>query len=434
MYRDFGRISVVLAAVSAAAIVMAACAPAASTLGPTAVANSARAPEIQASPAATATATTPVEAAAPAPVGEVLQLTIVPALSEASYSVSEQFFGLDLPQTAVGRTNAVSGALNLRAENGAYALSPSRIEVDLRTLVSGDHDRDDGLLVNYLQSRQFPAAVFEARSINNAQGALETGRAVRFELGGDLTVRDITRPATFVVTATLQDGELTGVAETRVLMRDFGIEPPNIANVLTVQDGVTIRAALTARAGLSAEAAAAIQPAATTTPVAAAGGALVSGDVSPIPPDYAESMVLYALVNRPDTIRRMYISPAAIEAVRAGQPMPSGTRIIMDTTMRSSGAPAGTIFNREKRDGWGDAALSPAERNSTWRYPAHSRAGLTLQAQDAQYCHTCHVAAGGPDYVFTFPQLQAFIKTGQVQEYTCDGSGRTPCEDQRRSE
>lgn len=128
----------------------------------------------------------------------------------------------------------------------------------------------------------------------------------------------------------------------------------------------------------------------------------------------------------------MYISPAAIEAVRNGQAMPSGTRIIMDTTMSGSGQPAGTIFNREKRDGCGSSALSPAERNSTWRYPAHSREGLTLQAQDAQYCHACHVAAGGPDYVFTFPQLQAFVQTGVVQEYTCTAGGRTPCEDQKR--
>jgi polyisoprenoid-binding protein YceI len=70
---------------------------------------------------------------------------------------------------------------------------------------------------------------------------------VNFQLVGDLTIRDVTQPATFDITATLQDGTVTGTGTTALKMTDFGITPPDFANTLTVQDDFIVNLVFTAR-------------------------------------------------------------------------------------------------------------------------------------------------------------------------------------------
>ena len=62
------------------------------------------------------------------------------------------------------------------------------------------------------------------------------GEEVAFELAGDLTIRDITRPATFEVVAVVDGNTLSGTATATLLLSDFGIEPPDFANTLRVED------------------------------------------------------------------------------------------------------------------------------------------------------------------------------------------------------
>jgi hypothetical protein len=40
---------------------------------------------------------------------------------------------------------------------------------------------------------------------------------------------------------------ITGTATTFLLMRDFGFDPPNIANLVSVEDGVNLTVNFTAR-------------------------------------------------------------------------------------------------------------------------------------------------------------------------------------------
>jgi hypothetical protein len=55
-----------------------------------------------------------------------------------------------------------------------------------------------------------------------------------------MTVRDVTQPLTWDMTARLDGETLSGSASTFLLMRDFGFEPPDIAGILKVTDGVTV--------------------------------------------------------------------------------------------------------------------------------------------------------------------------------------------------
>ena len=64
---------------------------------------------------------------------------------------------------------------------------------------------------------------------------------------GDLTIRDITKSVTFDVTASLEGDTITGMASAPLLMSDFGIDPPNFANTLTVKDAFMVNVEFVAR-------------------------------------------------------------------------------------------------------------------------------------------------------------------------------------------
>jgi polyisoprenoid-binding protein YceI len=67
------------------------------------------------------------------------------------------------------------------------------------------------------------------------------GEPVTFQLLGDLTVRDVTVPVGFDVTATLDGGTITGTATATANMSDFGFDPPDMMNMFTVQDEFQIQ-------------------------------------------------------------------------------------------------------------------------------------------------------------------------------------------------
>ena len=82
----------------------------------------------------------------------------------------------------------------------------------------------------------YPWATFTATGGEGAPATYNEVEEVSFKLSGALTIREITQPATFDVTARLSGDTPTGTATTRLKMSDFGIEPPNFANTLTVRD------------------------------------------------------------------------------------------------------------------------------------------------------------------------------------------------------
>ena len=117
----------------------------------------------------------------------------------------------------------------------------------MNTLATDQDRRDDWIRENGPRFNDFPLATFTATAIEGAPAAYNDGDEVSFKMAGDLTVREVTQPATFDVTARLAGDTLTGVATTRLLMSTFGIEPPNFANTLTVADEFGIEVQFTAK-------------------------------------------------------------------------------------------------------------------------------------------------------------------------------------------
>ncbi len=207
-------------------------------------------------PAAAPTPTAVPAAQASQPVAEgARRFVVVPAESSAAYVVDEEFFagalaklGIDAGlQKITGSTNEVTGELQLRLDDPQNALASGEFTVNLPSLKTDQDRRDSWIRDNALESNRFPVAKFVAKSINNAPTSYTDGAEVTFQLLGDLTVRDITQPVTFDVTATLTGDTIKGIATTAMKISSFGFDPPNFANTLTVADDFTIRVEITAK-------------------------------------------------------------------------------------------------------------------------------------------------------------------------------------------
>jgi polyisoprenoid-binding protein YceI len=245
---------------------LAACGPAPSAAPPAAEATSAPAataepteaaaetPAVEATGAETTTTGSGAANTSDLPTG-VHTYVIVPEESEASYAVDEEFFGLALGKygiaaglsDTVGKTSNIQGQFELNWDDLSSALGENTFTVDLSTLKSNQGLRDSWIRENGPQFGTFPDATFVADSIEGAPAAYTPGEEVNFKMVGNITIRDVTKPATFDITATLQDGTIKGTATAPLKMTDFGITPPDFANTLTVQDDFTVNVTFTAR-------------------------------------------------------------------------------------------------------------------------------------------------------------------------------------------
>jgi polyisoprenoid-binding protein YceI len=253
---------------------IAACSPAPSSAPPAAEATSAPADDatvdatdeatVEATPAATeatespATEATDDSAASDSTLPTGLRTyVIVPEESTASYIADEEFFGLALGKygipeglvDTVGTTNAIEGQFQLNWDDLNAPLGENTFTVDLSTLKSNQSLRDEWIRDNEAgpQFGTHPDATFVAESLEGAPDSYTPGEEVSFQMVGQMTVREVTKPATFDVTAKLEDGTITGTATTALKLTDFEITPPDFANTLTVADDFQVEVKFTAR-------------------------------------------------------------------------------------------------------------------------------------------------------------------------------------------
>jgi len=160
--------------------------------------------------------------------------------NEARFLVREQLAGATLPNDAIGRTAAVTGAIVLDAQ-GKVVAGSSEIRVDLRTLQSDQPRRDNYIKRRTLIVDSFPFAVFRVRELRGLPADLPAGRSLAFSVVGDLTVHGVTAPAVWSATAHVAEGgAITGRAETRFTFGTFGMQRPRVMVVLSVEDEIRL--------------------------------------------------------------------------------------------------------------------------------------------------------------------------------------------------
>jgi len=186
-------------------------------------------------PASATLAAAPVETAA----AEGLRLTLRPGASEARYRAREQLAGNTLFTEAVGRTTAVDGQVVVTAALNVVR-DESRVTVDLTTLQSDQPQRDNYLQRTTLQTAQFPTAQLVPTEARGLPAQLPTAGEVAFQLVGDLTVKDVTRPTVWDVQARIAGPEVSGTAATQFTLADFNLPKPTVARVLSIEDTIRL--------------------------------------------------------------------------------------------------------------------------------------------------------------------------------------------------
>jgi plastocyanin len=151
------------------------------------------------------------------------------------------------------------------------------------------------------------------------------------------------------------------------------------------------------------------------------------------PSDYLKG-VLYQTLDRPDNkqYRELYATPAAIEAVRKGQPIPYGTVLTLvqwSVVQDDKGNPikdangrfikkdviAHTVMQKER--GWGTDYPADWPRNGEWEYAAFTADGRPNPKANAnnKACFTCHLPHAKQDFVISLAKLNGtFPKAGQA--------------------
>lgn len=190
------------------------------------------------------TGTPAVEAAAPAvapdsaAAGPVV-LELDPERSVARYRVREQLVNLDLPNDAVGETSDVAGRIALDG-GGNVVPESSSITVEVAGLRS-DRDRRDGYIRGrLLRVEEYPTVELRPTAIRGLPFPLPRSGTRTFQLVGDLTVLDVTRPTTWDVTATFGEDGAEGSAVTRFSFDDFQLTQPRVPVVLSVADTIAL--------------------------------------------------------------------------------------------------------------------------------------------------------------------------------------------------
>ena len=231
------------------AVLLSSCAPAQSVT-PTATANAQMPPApTPTTPAASAgpTATTaaganPTNTASAASSGGV-KYVLVADQSTAGFQVTEQLARNNLPNDAIGTTKSITGSITVLPD-GTIDSANSKFTVDVSTLQTDQPMRDGYVKRNILQTDQYPQAVFVPDKVTGLPAALPDSGNLTFQVSGNLTIRNVTKPITWDVTGSIANGVATGKATTHFTFEDFSLTQPQVPVVLSVVDKITLNVSL----------------------------------------------------------------------------------------------------------------------------------------------------------------------------------------------
>jgi polyisoprenoid-binding protein YceI len=179
-----------------------------------------------------------VSSARPAPsAAAAIRYVTAPTGNAARYRVREQLVGVDLPNDAIGETRAVTGTISADAK-GNILPGESKFVVDVTNLVSDKQRRDGFIRGRVLETQQYPSVTFVPSSVKGLSAPVPKTGSRTFDITGNLTVRNVTKPTTWRVTAQFAGDHVKGSARTGFTFADFSMEQPRVPVVLSVADSI----------------------------------------------------------------------------------------------------------------------------------------------------------------------------------------------------
>jgi polyisoprenoid-binding protein YceI len=143
------------------------------------------------------------------------------------------------PATPLAAPAPVAGAIAFDSA-GRIIPSASRFEVQVSGLTSDRTRRDGYVRGPLLETERHPTVVFAPTAVRALQLPLPQSGSQSFELLGNLTVKGVTRPTTWQVSAQFAPDAVTGTSSTAFTFADFGLRQPRVPVLLSVADTIRL--------------------------------------------------------------------------------------------------------------------------------------------------------------------------------------------------
>ena len=151
--------------------------------------------------------------------------------------MGEELRRLDLPIKAIGETSEVSGSIVFE-EGGDVDSGSSVLQVGLSGFRSDEDRRDRWVRTSLFDTRQFPNAELVVTGFGDLPWPLPESGEAAFEMEGDLTIQEVTKPVTWDVTAQFDGRSVTGQARTMITFDQFELSKPTFAFILSVDNEI----------------------------------------------------------------------------------------------------------------------------------------------------------------------------------------------------
>jgi polyisoprenoid-binding protein YceI len=195
-------------------------------------------------PAAAVAAPATEAPATQAPTASLQRFQIRAGDSKASFTLDEVLNGS--PKTVVGTTDQIAGELGVDPSDLSSAkIGP--ITINARTLATDSSQRDRAIKNLILSTDTFELITFTPTAISGLSGSGAPGQPYSFQISGNLTIRDITKPVTFTATVQAESASrLSGKASASINRDDFGLSIPSVPFVANVSQQVALEIAFVA--------------------------------------------------------------------------------------------------------------------------------------------------------------------------------------------
>lgn len=121
-------------------------------------------------------------------------------------------------------------------------------------------------------------------------------------------------------------------------------------------------------------------------------------------PANLEQLVHYSTVKRGESTEHMLTSPAALEAIQKGLPVPNGTHFVLVDYRDSK---VFRYFVMQKGANWG-ADYDASRRTGDWQFQSFKPDKTINMAENTARCQSCHQSRDDGEYLYTFGDAKRF--------------------------
>jgi polyisoprenoid-binding protein YceI len=161
--------------------------------------------------------------------------------SIVGFRAREKYLRLPVPSEVVGRTSVITGTMTI----GRSAILATAIAVDMRTLKTGDSQRDETLRTSRgPRWNEYPRGTFKLqRPI--PLGRMQPGTIKKVGAKGVLRLHGVSRLVLYPLEVRWEGSTFEAAGRLRTRMTAFGFDPPSVAGLTTVSNAFTIEVKLT---------------------------------------------------------------------------------------------------------------------------------------------------------------------------------------------